>query len=29
MTKHGYGKLIQFNGSFKEGSWDQDKLNGK
>lgn len=29
MTKHGYGKLIQFNGSFKQGYWDQDKLSGK
>ena len=29
MTKHGYGKLIQFDGSFKQGYWDQDKLSGK
>lgn len=29
MARQGYGKLIQFNGTFKEGCWDQDKLNGK
>ena len=28
MVKNGVGKLIQFNGGFLEGTWDQDKLNG-
>lgn len=27
--RHGYGKLIQYNGGFKEGCWEQDKLSGK
>ena len=29
MTRHGAGKLIQYNGGFKEGHWDQDRLSGK
>ena len=26
MARHGLGKLIKANGSFSEGSWDNDKL---
>ena len=28
MTKHGFGKQISLNGSFQEGTWDNDKLTG-
>ena len=29
MARHGLGKLIKANGSFSEGTWDNDKLHGK
>lgn len=28
FTRSGTGKMIEINGSFQEGQWESDKLNG-
>jgi hypothetical protein len=28
FVKNGMGKLIEINGNFLEGNWENDKLNG-
>jgi len=28
FCKEGLGKMIEYNGSYREGTWEQDKLNG-